>query len=155
MAGVPKGKSLPSSLDRQLVVLYQKLEQVESLDTDEKTLMPKFKIVQPRCNGLCYANSAELAVWLISRGGGWRSRTGSLPISHTGVAIPLLVICNILFLLPLNNSKLLTVDLQTCHYPPTGPRGGRGGEDCPGKVAQSGRGRGGPRAEEHWGRGNW
>ena len=42
-----------------------------------KTLMPKFKIVQPRCNGLCYANSVELAVWLISRGGGWRSRTDS------------------------------------------------------------------------------
>ena len=41
MAGVPKGKSLPSSLDRQLVVLYQKLEQVESIDTDDKNIDAK------------------------------------------------------------------------------------------------------------------
>ena len=41
MAGVPKSKNLPSSLDRQLVVLYQKLEQVESIDTDDKNIDAK------------------------------------------------------------------------------------------------------------------
>ena len=80
MAGARKQKRLPPSLDRQLIVLYQRLEQVGTFDN-------AMKLDRTRCNGPCCANSVELAGWSSSRGGGWRGRTGSLPISPTGIVI--------------------------------------------------------------------